>query len=103
MWSAAGARRISGGTAAGPGVSRFEIAAIERKLKGKDIAVNKQEGWKWAELDLVDPAAGGAPRAQRDALKLMAVFLQHTDNKTEQQRLVCLPVPGPIRLPPWPR
>ena len=32
----------------------------------------------------------GAPRAQRDALKLLAVFLQHTDRKPEQQRIVCL-------------
>jgi hypothetical protein len=88
-----------GGTAIGPGVFRFEVAAIERKLKGKDIAVNKQEGWKWAELDLVDPAAGGAPRAHRDALKLMAVFLQHTDTKTEQQRLTCLPVASPDPAP----
>jgi hypothetical protein len=90
-----------GGTALGSGVFRFEIAAIERKLKGKDIVVNNQEGWKWAELDLVDPAAGGAPRAHRDALKLMAVFLQHTDNKTEQQRLVCLPVASvaPVSAP----
>jgi hypothetical protein len=83
-----------GGAAVRPGVTRFEVAAIERKLKGRDVKVNNQEGWKWAELDLVDPAAGGAPRAHRDALKLMAVFLQHTDNKTEQQRLLCLPVPG---------
>jgi hypothetical protein len=88
-----------GGTPAGPGVMRFEVAAIERKLKGRDVKLNKAEGWKWAELDLVDPAAGGAPRAQRDALKLMAVFLQHTDNKTEQQRLVCLPVPGAAPAP----
>jgi hypothetical protein len=87
------------GTAGGPGVSHFEVAAIERKLKGKDVVVNKQEGWKWAELDLVDPAAGGAPLAHRDALKLMAVFLQHTDNKSEQQRLLCLPAPSPSTLP----
>jgi hypothetical protein len=83
-----------GGTSTSAGVSHFEVAAIERKLKGKDVVVNKQEGWKWAELDLVDPAAGGAPLAHRDALKLMAVFLQHTDNKPEQQRLLCLPVAG---------
>jgi hypothetical protein len=44
----------------------------------------------WKELDEVDGAAGGAPRAHRDALKLLAVFLQHSDNKAEQQRLVCL-------------
>ena len=30
------------------------------------------------------------PRAHRDALKLLAVMLQHGDNKPEQQRLVCL-------------
>jgi hypothetical protein len=84
-----------GGTAMGSGVFRFEVAAIEHKLKGKDIVVNNQEGWRWAELDLVNPAAGGAPRAQRDALKLMAVFLQHTDNKAEQQRLTCLPPATP--------
>jgi hypothetical protein len=38
----------------------------------------------------VDEGAGGAPVAQRDALKLLAVFLQHTDNKQEQQKLLCL-------------
>ena len=38
----------------------------------------------------MDEAAGGAPRAQRDALKLLAVFVQHTDNKPSQQRLVCV-------------
>ena len=27
---------------------------------------------------------------QRDALKLLAVFLQHTDSKAEQQRVLCL-------------
>jgi hypothetical protein len=81
-----------GGTPAGPNVSHFSVAAIERKLKGKDVKVGKEDGWNWSELDLVDPAAGGAPRAQRDALKLLAVFLQHTDNKKVQQRLLCLPV-----------
>src|SRR5207248_8588354 len=47
-------------------------------------------GWSWDELDLVDEKVGGAPREQRDALKMLAVFLQHTDNKPEQQRLLCL-------------
>jgi hypothetical protein len=78
-----------GGTPAGPGVRRFEVAAFERKLKGKDVKVNNEEGWKWAELDLVDPAAGGAPRAHRDALKLLMVFLQNGDNKASQQKMVC--------------
>jgi hypothetical protein len=83
-----------GGTPAGANVSHFPVAAIERKLKGKDVKSGKTEGWAWSELNIVNPAAGGAPRAQRDALTLLAVFLQHTDNKTVQQRLLCLPVPA---------
>ena len=34
--------------------------------------------------------AGGAPRAQLDAFKLLAVFIQHTDSKAEQQSIICL-------------
>ena len=45
-----------------------------------------------AELDLVDETQGGAPRAQRDALKLLAVFIQHSDSKQQQQRLICVPL-----------
>ena len=66
-----------------------EIASIERKVPGKDIETPDIAGWAWPELDQVDEAAGGAPRAQRDALKLLAVLVQHTDSKPEQQRLIC--------------
>ena len=38
----------------------------------------------------MDPSKGGAPRAHVDALRLLAVFLAHWDNKSENQRLVCL-------------
>jgi hypothetical protein len=69
----------------------FEPAMIERKPKGHEMNSEKDGGWAWPELDLVDEQQGGASRAQRDALKLLAVFMQHTDNKTEQQRLLCLP------------
>jgi len=68
----------------------FEIAAIERKMPGREIEGPEGRGWAWFELDLLDPAVGGARRAERDALKLMAVILQHTDTKREQQRIVCL-------------
>jgi hypothetical protein len=51
----------------------------------------KKSGWSWPELDLVEPSLGGAPQSQRDALKLLAVFMQHTDTKPQQQRLLCLP------------
>jgi hypothetical protein len=67
-----------------------EIASIQRKAAGREIETREISGWEWPELDQVDPGSGGAPRAQRDALKLLAVFLQHTDSKAEQQRLLCL-------------
>jgi hypothetical protein len=74
-----------------PGQVLFDIATIERKAPGREIeAPSAGPGWAWPELDLVDDAAGGAPLAHRDALKLLAVMLQHTDSKPEQQKLVCL-------------
>jgi hypothetical protein len=69
----------------------FDPAAIERKPHGIEMGEGKQSGWAWPELALVDERQGGAPRAQRDALTLLAVFMQHTDSKPEQQRLLCLP------------
>jgi hypothetical protein len=74
-----------------PGEQVFDPAAIERKPKGHEMKSENKGGWAWPELDLVDEHAGGAPEAQRDALKLLAVFMQHTDNKPEQERLLCLP------------
>ncbi|MCU1383461.1 MAG: hypothetical protein JWL71_2158 [Acidobacteria bacterium] len=68
----------------------FDPAAIERKFKGHVIETAPDSGWAWSELDEVQEAAGGAPQAQRDALKLLAVFVQHTDNKAAQQRLICV-------------
>jgi hypothetical protein len=68
----------------------FPIATIELKPRGHEVH-GKTDGWSWSELNFVDDTQGGAPRHQRDALKLLAVFIQHTDNKTEQQRLQCLP------------
>ena len=67
----------------------FDPASIERKLKGWAIETAPDSGWAWSELDNVDEAKGGAPGAQRDALKLLAVFVQHTDSKPAQQRLLC--------------
>jgi hypothetical protein len=68
----------------------FNPAAIERKMPGETMESRPDSGWSWPELDLVSAAAGGAPRAHRDALTLLAVLLQHTDSKPSQQRLVCL-------------
>lgn len=67
----------------------FEDAIIERNFPGEEIGEFRDEGWKWEELDQVDPRFGGSSRAEVDALKLLAVFLQHSDSKPPQQRLAC--------------
>lgn len=72
------------------GDHQFDIATIERKAPGHEMNADP-DGWSWTELDLVDETQGGAPRHQRDALKLLAVLIQHTDNKSIQQRLNCQP------------
>jgi hypothetical protein len=68
----------------------FDPAVIERKFEARTIESDGKKGWSWPELDAIDDRQGGATLAQRDALKLLAVFVQHTDSKPEQQRLVCL-------------
>ncbi len=68
----------------------FDAAIIEDDFDGKPIETRDGSGWSWPELDQVDASNGGAPAVHRDALKLLAVFMQHTDTKAEQQRLVCL-------------
>src|SRR5262245_10252883 len=68
--------------------SVFDPAAVEHKMPGATFRPG--DGWSWEKLDLVDERAGGATRAERDALKLLAVFIQHTDSKANQQRLICL-------------
>jgi hypothetical protein len=63
----------------------LDPAAVERKV-GRELA----DKWDWAELDQTDAASGGATKAERDALKLLAVVLQHSDSKSKNQRIVCL-------------
>jgi hypothetical protein len=76
----------------------FDPAAVERQRDGEPIETHEDSGWAWPELDLVDETAGGAPRAHRDALKLLAVMLQHTDSKPAQQRIACAPGENVQRL-----
>ena len=64
----------------------LDPAAVEREFPGREVA----EGWDWEELDLVDEGAGGATKAERDAFKLLAVLLQHSDSKPGNQRITCL-------------
>jgi hypothetical protein len=72
------------------GTREFTAAVVERKLGGDEIAMRRDSGWSWVELSFVDQTSGGAPLAHRDALKLLAAVIQHTDNKPQQQRLACL-------------
>lgn len=65
----------------------YPVANIVRKFSwNKMTEIGKdEEGWSWSELD----SANGRPVYQRDGLKLLAVFMQHSDNKPPQQRLTC--------------
>jgi hypothetical protein len=72
------------------GTHDFNPAVIERKFPGHAIETKKTKGWTWPELNMVDATQGGAPAEQRNALALLAVFIQHSDSKPEQQRLTCL-------------
>jgi hypothetical protein len=74
----------------------FDPATIERKMPAAELS----DAWGWGELEAIDERAGGAPRAHRDALKLLAVFIQHTDSKPEQQRMVCLDGPAAAEQDP---
>jgi len=69
--------------------TRFAPAVIEERLPGRRIEALHDQGWAWFELDRIDPARGGSSHAEVDALRLLAVFLAHWDNKAENQRLVC--------------
>ena len=69
----------------------FQWVALERRFPARAIEITDgTEGWAFFELDKVNSAEGAAPRAHVDALRLLAVFLAHWDNKSENQRLVCL-------------
>jgi len=71
-------------------VVNFDSAVIERRLAGRKIeAPPDHVGWPWFELEKIDPARGGSPLAEVDALRLMAMVLAHWDNKAENQRLMC--------------
>ena len=72
------------------GTREFDAAMVERKMPMDTIELRKDSGWAWVELSFVDQTSGGAPLAHRDALKLLAAMIQHTDSKPQQQRLGCL-------------
>ncbi|HLH32654.1 MAG TPA: hypothetical protein VKY31_15750 [Terriglobia bacterium] len=74
------------------GQTTFNEAIVQEPKPGKEITLHGEEelGWSWAkDLPLVSEDKGGATRAQVDALKLIAVLLQHGDNKSAQQKVIC--------------
>jgi len=70
-----------------PEVRMYALANIVRKFSWRKMTENGKddEGWSWKELD----TANGRPVYERDGLKLLAAFMQHSDNKPPQQRLTC--------------
>ncbi len=73
------------------GYTDFEWVSVESRFEAPAIETDTVKGWAWYEL-----ARSEAPRADLDAFRLLAAFLAHWDNKSDNQRLVCLdPVPAP--------
>ena len=66
----------------------FDPAVIERE-SGSAVEVPGYEGWAFPELDKLGGKGQGVTRAHIDALKLLAVFIQHSDSKPGQQEIVC--------------
>jgi hypothetical protein len=64
-------------------------AVMERNFDGEELSQFPDQGWKWWELDHLAKRPSVATKAELDALKLLAVFIQHTDSKPAQQRLGC--------------
>jgi hypothetical protein len=73
----------------------FTRVSVERNLDGEAIEAGDERGWAFHELDKINPSRGGATRAEVDALRLMAVFLHHWDNKSSNQRLTCVDAKTP--------
>jgi hypothetical protein len=67
----------------------IEDAVMQRLYPAAVLETHNDEGWSFAELDRVEESAGGAPRVEVDALRLLAAFVAHGDDKPPNQRLVC--------------
>lgn len=65
--------------------TEFEWVAVERKFPAPAIEAGDTKGWAWWEI-----GQSNAPLQDLDALRLVAIFLAHWDNKSQNQRLVCL-------------
>jgi hypothetical protein len=68
----------------------FPLVAVERKWEGRAIQTPDKSGWGFDELDLAQSGQREGARAERDALRLLAAFLNNWDNRADNQRLLCL-------------
>jgi hypothetical protein len=67
----------------------IDDAVMQRLYPAAVLETRADEGWSFAELNSVDEKLGGAPRVEVDALRLLAAFVAHGDDKPDNQRLVC--------------
>ena len=72
------------------GYTDFTWVAVEHRFPAPAIETPTHTGWGWFEL-----ADSDASAADIGALRLLAVFLAHWDNKSDNQRLVCLDAGSP--------
>ncbi|HKI12225.1 MAG TPA: hypothetical protein VKA02_08925 [Candidatus Acidoferrum sp.] len=65
----------------------FDAATTVRKYSGHKMYEEGKpdEGWSWKEFEQYN----GRPDSEKDGLRLLAAFIQHSDNKAPQQRLIC--------------
>lgn len=57
----------------------------------------EDQGWSWKEFE----NNNGRPSYEKDGLKLLAAFIQHSDNKAPQQRLACQDVKVDVTSNPF--
>lgn len=67
------------------GYTDFEWVSVEQRFPAPAIETDTRIGWEWRELE-----HSAAARAEIDAFRILAAFLAHWDNKSQNQRLVCL-------------
>jgi hypothetical protein len=71
----------------------FDFVSVEKKFDGKEIANDKVSGISIKEIAKIDASQGGSTQKEIDALFLMMAFLNHTDNKADNQQLFCIRAP----------
>lgn len=83
----------------GRGTHEYPWALIERKNEGKKIEESDWpedkdgQGFSFDEVESLRAKSPGrgAPNAEWNAFKLLASFIQHSDNKAANQRVICAP------------